>query len=954
MNKLIVIDFQGIQTPNAVGRGIGRYSEDFLTELFDLPTQNIYVLLVNELYLTEHTDKLLEKFSKYSNVEVSFWRPLTHSGFINSNNFARISSEKIYTTSIASLNPDAVIVLSAFEGLHDNAIFKVLENVPTLALFYDAIPMIFRERYLNNKVKMSWYTQTVFELKKCAQILSISKTSGIDGILHLKLDEKRITSIKAGLGRDFHSLEKRSKKVIRKSDFLLSVLGEDPRKNKIGLLDAFKILTEKYQITHKLKIVYRQSRQEAEANILLLKQRQLLGRVEFLDYVSDERLHQLYNECSLFIFPSLYEGLGLPVLEAFASGAPVVCSNTSSLPEIIQDARFTFDPSSCEDMAGKINEVLKNEALLEENLRIGVNVIKDFAWINSHKTIGKVLDATLNSIGSKQLIIRPTKINFVTPLPPVTSGIADYSLEIVIALSKKLDLAVITDLAKVSDLVLNKLKKLQVNFIDISDSKSISELPGIFVYSFGNSEFHTQEYELFRTIPGVVILHDYFLSGLMWSRNSNHFKADSFYSEIYQIEGIRPFAQGNDTEAVHFAIMNNPMNRLIIENATGLVVFSKYNETLIKTSYSPNSAKGILQIPLIRSLPDAKEFVEKPQKFEQSLIVAVFGIVADTKCYKEILESWGSDKEFMKHKLIFVGEDLTSDLPILISEYKIENSVEIMGRVSREQYERYLSTVDIAIQLRKNSRGEVSGALLDALAYGLPTITNAHGSNEEIPFEALSLISNNFSTKELTSALLELIKNEQSRIDLSLAAKQHIVGSHDPDMGAKKLATYLTLACESTPQAKIKSIYTELSSPKLSKKSRLELRHSLANSVKTSTHRLKVILDLSEFFMRDLEDIPLIGCRALINKALIAWPSHMIQTCYFDPEYGEFVDSIDIAKQISGKNIDGFNRLINLHRSDILITSIQKSFRAGTVIRIPKNSDLKVYLEEYAKSFGTK
>jgi len=106
----------------------------------------------------------------------------------------------------------------------------------------------------------------------------------------------------------------------------------------------------------------------------------LSDRVHFLGYVSDEQLHALYSEATLFIYPSLFEGFGLPVLEAMASGCPVVTSNISSLPEVAGDAAFLIDPHDVDDVASAIEAVCKNQNIAAELKRKGLERASQFSW----------------------------------------------------------------------------------------------------------------------------------------------------------------------------------------------------------------------------------------------------------------------------------------------------------------------------------------------------------------------------------------------------------------------------------------------------------------------------------------------------------------------------------------------------------------------------------------------
>jgi len=103
-------------------------------------------------------------------------------------------------------------------------------------------------------------------------------------------------------------------------------------------------------------------------------------RLVVVDFVPDEELVLLYNACTLFVYPSLFEGFGLPVLEAMACGTPVACSNATSLPEVAGDAAAYFDPLDVEDMAGAIARVLEDSRLREELSRAGLRRAAAFSW----------------------------------------------------------------------------------------------------------------------------------------------------------------------------------------------------------------------------------------------------------------------------------------------------------------------------------------------------------------------------------------------------------------------------------------------------------------------------------------------------------------------------------------------------------------------------------------------
>src|SRR5262249_31436124 len=134
--------------------------------------------------------------------------------------------------------------------------------------------------------------------------------------------------------------------------FMLYVGGDDWRKNLDGIVDAYALMSDDGRRRHPLVIACRLSDQ---------RRRELLSRAEragvrpgdlvLTGFVSDPQLAALYRACDLFVFPSLYEGAGLPILEAMSCGAPVVGARAASVPEVLGELRGTFDPNDPSDMA---------------------------------------------------------------------------------------------------------------------------------------------------------------------------------------------------------------------------------------------------------------------------------------------------------------------------------------------------------------------------------------------------------------------------------------------------------------------------------------------------------------------------------------------------------------------------------------------------------------------------
>ncbi|WP_029522920.1 glycosyltransferase family 1 protein [Persephonella sp. KM09-Lau-8] len=177
-----------------------------------------------------------------------------------------------------------------------------------------------------------------------------------------------------------------------KGNYILYVGNIKPHKNLVKALKAFS----KLKIPEiKFKIVG-----EKDNFITIDKEvkkiaQKLGNRVEFTGYVSDDELKELYRKAKLFLFPSLYEGFGLPPLEAMASGTPVIVSNVASLPEVCGDAAFYINPYDINDIARGIETVLKDEDLQRQLIQKGLERVKLFSWEKSAQKLIEIIEGEL-------------------------------------------------------------------------------------------------------------------------------------------------------------------------------------------------------------------------------------------------------------------------------------------------------------------------------------------------------------------------------------------------------------------------------------------------------------------------------------------------------------------------------------------------------------------------------
>ncbi len=183
------------------------------------------------------------------------------------------------------------------------------------------------------------------------------------------------------------------------SKFIFSVGSIEPRKNLLGLLEAYNLLDDSLKKEYKLVLAGFKGWENKEIMTLIERNKE---NIHYLGYISDFELIKVYNLATCFIFTSFYEGFGLPVLESMACGTPVICSNTTSMPEVGGDAVIYCNPYDVEDIKNQIKLVLFDKNLQQEMVKKGLERAKLFSWEKSAKEHIKVFKEVLseNSINS--------------------------------------------------------------------------------------------------------------------------------------------------------------------------------------------------------------------------------------------------------------------------------------------------------------------------------------------------------------------------------------------------------------------------------------------------------------------------------------------------------------------------------------------------------------------------
>lgn len=353
----------GIDASRAINEsaGIARYSQNLLAALAKIDQKNKYKLLFTFVNNRRNKIKLAKNIANKFYLHQERIIPLP--GQIK---------EMLWGFNIPILK----LIIGSCDIWHALSFFEasIGDKFPQIVTIYDMSTFLYPEQR-GEEISKRLSKRSIEVMKKARKIIAISQSTKKDILKFLpNIPAQKIKVIPLAINDIF--IKDRS---IKKKNTILFVGTVEPRKNLKNLIIAYKKLPVEIKNKYKLLIVgangwnnsniYQEAQEEVGRN-----------RIVFKNHVSNRELVKLYNQAKIFIYPSVYEGFGLPVLEAMSCGTPVITSCTSSLPEVAGQAAIYIDPNSVQDITNNIQKLLGDEKLQEKLSIMGIKQAQKFSW----------------------------------------------------------------------------------------------------------------------------------------------------------------------------------------------------------------------------------------------------------------------------------------------------------------------------------------------------------------------------------------------------------------------------------------------------------------------------------------------------------------------------------------------------------------------------------------------
>ncbi len=796
----IAFDATAILAPMSKNRGIGNYNLAQFSEMIKRDKENHYFMF-----------NVFEPFGlwNYPNLTEEYFACGRNLSLLKRNDGAFMGA--LIRRFIEKNQIDIFYITSPFDDLVPAYRKEWFEGVKVVSTLYDIIPYVFRKHYFAPDGKIpKWYQERIDMIRWTDKLLAISQSAKDDLISYLNFDKEHIEVIWGAPNdifckKEYSEVEKSAlrQKFNLKEQFIICTGGDDERKNIAGLIEAYGRLPRNLIEKFGLAIVCKLQPASVERYTALAKKMKVEREVVLTNFVTDEELVQLYNMSSLAAFPSKYEGFGLPVVEAWACGKPVLTSNNSSLVQIGGDAATLVDAEKVEDIARGLVEALQDDKL-ESMAKRGEERLGKFQWT-------KVADAAIHSLKQLEPEIKcrneKPRLAFFTPLPPLQSGISDYSVDILTVLANYFQVDVYIDDGYAPDCDIPQSICIFNHKVFSKNAKQYSHV----LYQMGNSMFHYYMYSYLRKYGGILVLHDYNMHGVAQHIGLTIMKDDFKTYREYLSEDL-PAAQVehciDELKHGRWPDRRVEINGFVVNYADKVIVhIDKEKEKLLHKDIG----RTVKRIPLYMTVEPMVSVAEAKKALyinENQLVLAAFGHIHETKRAIPLLKAAvRAFREYENAIFIFVGKldaTIEKEFKQIQKSSGLSERIVVTGYTSLEKFYSYIDAADVCFNLRYPDNGGNSGVLNRILSRGKCVVVNDVNHFGELPDDAciklapVETMSSAEEEEQIYKTMRRMIEEPEIRLGIARRAREYAENEMNLEEVGREYAEFILSSTKNT------------------------------------------------------------------------------------------------------------------------------------------------------------
>ena len=624
------------------------------------------------------------------------------------------------------------------------------------AIIHDVIPQRYPDRYLSDPFARA---QTTLRTMTCASIdrfCANSTFTADTASIELALPRSRFVVVGAVVEPQFVEADgselRPSVDVGGGQPYVLAVTGADPRKNTERLLRAWAALPVNLRTSHKLVIACAAPDSTIAHWNHLAHVDGIDSQVTFTGGIDDERLVQLMQHAALGVMPSLEEGFGLPIAEMVACGTPVVCSRTSSMPEVAGCEDALFDPFDVGDIAAAIATALADSAVAHRILEAERERLGDWRPAVVGAKIRDALHVTPRATHTD--VPSPRTIAIASPPPESPSGIGEYTELVRHAWMGDDELITLDDCAS-SSLRPRRAVNRPVRGVGSLGSRLRSHDFDHLIIALGSSQYHAVSAERARDQWAHLWIHEPTLLGALIG--PGHYGGGARWAAERLSGWGEHVAEADALDPVLLHERGYTGLKTLLGDARSVIVSSAIARDIVIHECDNHQAPPTFVLPLAHP---KRERVHLPD----GMRIVTLGWVEPSKEIERCLRLVASIEGAHLDVVGGVADEYAAQIAQCVQQLGIEGRVDLHSRVSDAQLNEVLARATCGVQFRTGHPGQMSASVCELLARGIPVVTNmvTHGDGDA----GLRVVADYDDTE-----LLESIMRMSNRDDWSEASE---------------------------------------------------------------------------------------------------------------------------------------------------------------------------------------